>query len=738
MPCKVFGIPLFFITTLAEQLPSFLIKTSKGYELSSGSWQQPLPIYAEIIDNNGNSKELQSAYTSWSDSNQTATATVTSDAGTQLFFQDAFTPDQNGFKVSRTVTIQAKGTGEYAFDTMFTMQASKSSGISDYEFFMPGVWYRNAQNVPTPWFGTDPSAQYVLVRDDRTTYPLIMARNPVTSSWAALVHLNPDGSTVLNDNSRCTRIVNASLQCGSIGVVNTGKLQLAFNFPGSEGDTTRCGGATQQNKWANRNHPVTKGFSHSYQVAFIQGNQNSFAQAVQTSWRYAYDSANPNPPKADRTAVFQQSMALLNEYVGKYNGIPSVPFSIDLPSGEVTDASSQFGFTGKAPLAAAFMIAANLCKTTVQLQKTNSSWLNNAVDIIDTWVNKSMTSYGVPKTWYNTGSGSIGWRVASAYMGHIRVISDGMKGVITAWKFMQKPSWLDYCRKSGDFFVRNQAADGSFSGAWSYVDGTALADYQNTTYFVIPFLLDLYAATGNESYKQCALKAGDYSFKNVHSQYMYAGGAADNPNVRDKESGVLAFNAFLALYEAVKDSKWLTAAIQAGTYCETYVYIWAVPQFTGDGYLPLPSPRTVLGTSLVATGRSAADNYMAAGVDLYKRLYSYTNDNHFLQFSQFLADATAQLINWDGQLGYARRGLLPEAISIVDRGNVNKAGGTDTWLPWLTVCILEPYLAVDASSSSSTCPNGPSSDAARKTFSIIMLTLLCLCITIILPEIFAP
>lgn len=701
------------IGCVSAQLPTFLVQNSGGvYGLSLGSWQQPQPVIAQVVFHNRTIQELSSAYTSWTASTQTASATITTPSGTQLMFQDTFSSTSNGFQVSRTVSVQAASTHEYAFSTIFTMQAGKASGISDQEFFMPGVWYRNGINVPTPWFGTDPNVKNVFVREDRTAYPLIMARDPSTSSWSALLHLNPNGTTIMDDNSFLTPIVNANLQYGSIGVVNTGTLQLAFAYPGSEGDTTRCGGATKASTWAYRNHPLTVGFSHSYQVAFIQGSQNSFAEAVQASWRYAFNAANPKPPTADRTAIFIETMGLVGEYVQQYNGIPSVPFTINITSGAVLDASSQFGFTGKAPFIAAVMIAANMGKTTVQLQQPNSTWSNNAIAIIDTWVNNSMTKYGVPKTWYNTGTGTISWRGANAYMGHIRVLSDGLKGVLTAWKLIQKPYWLSYCQTAGDFFVSNQAADGSFAGAWFWTNGSEAAQYQNTTYFVIPFLLDLYNATGNVSYQQCALKAGEYSYQNVHSQYLYAGGAADNPNVRDKESGVMAFNAFLALYEATQDNKWLTAAIQAGTYCESFVYIWAVPQFTGAGYMPLPSPRTVMGSSFVATGRSAADNYMAACVHLYKRLYDYTCDTHFLQFSQFLADATAQLMNWDGQLGYARRGLMPEAISIVDRGDMAKAGGTDAWLAWLTACVLEPYMPMkNVSSSCTTTTASPSSTA---------------------------
>ena len=86
----------------------------------------------------------------------------------------------------------------------------------------------------------------------------------------------------------------------------------------------------------------------------------------------------------------------------------------------------------------------------------------------------------------------------------------------------------------------------------------------------VPFLLDLASVSSNLTYRLAAIKLGHFTLQSQYSQthlkkrdgksgvgnasswyrYGFAGGACDNPNVLDKEAGVLALQAFLALHAA--------------------------------------------------------------------------------------------------------------------------------------------------------------------------------------------
>jgi hypothetical protein len=99
-----------------------------------------------------------------------------------------------------------------------------------------------------------------------------------------------------------------------------------------------------------------------------------------------------------------------------------------------------------------------------------------------------------------------------------------------------------------------------------------------------------------------------------------------------------------------------------------------------------PTGRNTVGASLIATGQSGSDNFMAIAVYDYYKLYTLTNETHFLEFALFLERATKQVLDWDGTLGYKYAGLMNEAVTFAPR----RGHGVQKWLPWLSVAVLQP------------------------------------------------
>ena len=58
-------------------------------------------------------------------------------------------------------------------------------------------------------------------------------------------------------------------------------------------------------------------------------------------------------------------------------------------------------------------------------------------------------------------------------------------------------------------------------------------------------------------YLDAAIKAAQFVWDNYGDRGYFQGGTLDQPNVIDKEAGMLALEAFLALYETTKDQIWL-------------------------------------------------------------------------------------------------------------------------------------------------------------------------------------
>ena len=173
-------------------------------------------------------------------------------------------------------------------------------------------------------------------------------------------------------------------------------------------------------------------------------------------------------------------------------------------------------------------------------------------------------------------------------------------------------------------------------GEWAW-DGTVSANFTNVSDHPIPFLLDLHNVTGDRRYLQAAVAAGHFSAEAMGKSFAYIGGACDNPNVLDKEAGALALRAFVALHEATGDNaSWLGPAAQAALFVETWTYAWEVPLPVDDPDAVYPVSRTSLGGSLIASGQSGADNFMAEAVYDFYHLYRTLDDRHFLDFAIFL------------------------------------------------------------------------------------------------------
>jgi hypothetical protein len=603
-----------------------------------------------------------------------AEGTLTTPGGTRFQVTDRYAIAEASLTVDRTVRVVAVGTDK-AFSSRFSLYTSSPATIRDREFFVPSVWYRRNQAAPPDALASDPDAEAVLIREDRLPLPLAMVRDPKGGTTLEMAHLEPDGTAFSGEDFR-PRIIDGRMQFGSIGFLNSGRLSIAFQFPGSEGDRTYIGGPGKA--WAPRSHPVQLGFEHHYRLRVTAGSSAKFADAVQATWRRAYDDAAPKPPTADLEKVYRASMDLLAHYGIRYDGVPSMPFQARVPTGEVIDTSSQMGFVGKAIPAAALLL-----KDAVD--SNDAGRKRQAEDLINYWVENSLSPSGVPKTWYDIHkNGPVTWR---DFPTHLRIASDGMLAVLDAWRLDKRPAWLAYARRYGDFLVFKQESDGSIAGLWNW-DGMPNKPFKNVTYQTIPFLVALYSATGDERYRKAAIRAGEYCLSTVDQAYSYVGGAPDNPNVTDKEAGILAMQAFLALHSLTKDARWIAPAAQAGTNCETWTYAWNVPLPKDDPAVVYPRNRTTLGLSVIATGHSGADNCMAMTTYDYYRLWILTKDAHFLNYARFIAHSTKQMMDWDGTLKYAYRGLLSEVLTL----SPPHGQGLHGWLPWLTVAVLDPMV----------------------------------------------
>ena len=88
-------------------------------------------------------------------------------------------------------------------------------------------------------------------------------------------------------------------------------------------------------------------------------------------------------------------------------------------------------------------------------------------------------------------------------------------------------------------------------------------DSRASTPCAVRFLVQLYLVTKNSAYLQAAVRAGEWAYLHQYRLFEYRGGPCDTSDIMDKESGIYAMFAYIALYDISGDRKWLEAACGA-------------------------------------------------------------------------------------------------------------------------------------------------------------------------------
>jgi len=669
------------------------VAAESGVRLIAGdedAYTSPAPIELQIARLDGRAEWYQAGYSELTPSavlardSFMARGRITSGAGSVLEITDRWwaEPEEQLFGFKRTVAVVAAGPGDVAFNSRLRFIVPPERSIADYEVFVPGVWYRDNHGLKPTALAFHYTDRYIYIREDRLPLPLVVLRDPETQLALCLLHRNAYPATTMRDKGLKERVVDTGMQFGSLGVDNDPRPAATFVFPGTEGERTYIWGAkanAERKRTALRSHPVEPGVRHGYELAIRLAPATDFARTVRDSWRWAYGLYAPEILTVDTRKIYADSIDLLDRYWETSDDVPGFPFSVKVPSGEVYKRSYQMGFVGQQIPAAFFLIRHGL-------RMKNQALRAKGEAIVDFWASNSLTDFGMPRIWWDIAP----WRRWRPCPTQIRSASDGMEGMLAAWRVMKqhghdRPVWLDSCARFGDWLIETQNDDGSFFRAYDH-DGAPVHRGRENTSHPVRFLCELFHATGAEKYRDCALRAGTYSWDHEHVTADYVGGTPDNPNVKDKEACLMALNAYMALLDVTGDEGWLEAARRAANFAETWQYCWHVPPLPGEPKRTFPEGRKTTGLSIIATGHSGCDTFMSYHSFAYYRLYLLSGDEHYLDFAKQLLHNTKQTLDWDGSLGYAHPALHIEAGTVAPI----RGASVKVWLPWLTVSVLEP------------------------------------------------
>jgi len=712
---------------------------------------QPKPAQIEVFAGGENVRQLAAGYASVQKEPGTIVAKANVAGGGKAAFvvEDRWKVSGAMLLLDRKVSVTGAETnaGFYSAIRFSTAPAVK---WEDADYFAPGLLYGEPHTSAGAPGGSLPyRAKLFSIREDYLSAPLfgVSFRD---GNWAAVLDPAPRGDTTQAETTApaATPIIDERIQFGALGAfeASPGGIELGFWLPGT---TTEFGGGLGMREGVTatpvvrrRYHPVKAGFSQSYQVAFRFGKSESFRGMERDAWRWAWESLKPKVTPVDVEVVRHTLTDHLADRVLTVEDRAGIPFVIDAVSGKpgsfrpaLMSMSRRGGQTPGATNAPAGRggnslqqnqeladwaktVGINVDPQAAELElwpKIMMGFCGKNVEVADQLLQESdrdssprgqrMRKLGltiiesliriVPMSPAPAAEGfDIRTGKASAVRGapafSLRATAEDMRTMVDMFRRertlgRQHPEWFNWVKAYADWLVTVQREDGSFPANFQGGTGAPTGTSGVTTYTPVPLLVRMTEETGDKKYLNSAIRAADYIWSNFGSKCVFLG--ATGGDVADKESGMLSLEAFLSLYENTKEPKWLERAETAGSYAESWIWIWNVPMPTGANSSDLgwkPGVPTVGVNGIGANVAGHVDEYLDWAVPSYAKLFKYTGDGHYLDVARVLLHDTKSMLALPGRT-YDLLGPGWQQEHWRMGPGVRGIGAHRTWLPWISV-----------------------------------------------------
>lgn len=449
---------------------------------------------------------------------------------------------------------------------------------------------------------------------------------------------------------------------------------------------------------------MKEGNIHSYSVALIPDKKDNYNEAMMYAFGMGYKTEEPTIVDMNMDEIYRQNIELFKaEYrmFGKGNiKAAGLPWSLDLPDGTNTEGISfQMGFVGQ-------QIAVGYHMYRYGLDHHDSETKEKGKSMVDFWVSDAIMKTYFPTVWWDPADNATAGQ-RREYPSFLRCFVDGMEGLLDAYRISvahnePQEAWNQALKRVASNLVKKQNEDGSFYRAYKTNGDVETGGDRNThgtsklnTPVAIRFLVKMFEHTGETKYKEAAIKAADFSYNELYLKLgKYVGGTPDNPNTVDKEAAIFALYGFNAIHELTGDMKYLKAAEHAANCAMswTYCYDFAIPNRDAMDAKKNPFVKGgITGFSIIATGHSGADNFIAyMFYEMYK-LYIKTGNELYLHMAKLLQNNTKLNTDFDGRMNYKYRAFMPEATNVADLA----FRSVSLWLPWASIANIEPIVNLE-------------------------------------------
>jgi hypothetical protein len=680
-----------------------------GIEISNGivsQLKQPQPARIEIFDAEEDIRMLATGYhtVQLSDSGLDARAEIEYSDDVVFRVQDLWNMNGAVITVHRKVEIMGNAAG--GFNSSVVFEIDPVVGWDEVNFMAPGALYGDPSynSDRSPGGTLNYAARRFRMREDILSAPLF-ALSFNDGSSVAVLNPSPSGDSTVEETKLSSDVMtNARYQFGALGAWREDErpIEFGFQFPGTMSIYPFGPETPEEPRWIRRYHPIVRGDTHSYKLNFRFGLDESFRDMTRNAWRWAWDTLEPTVTTFDMEQIRRVLTDHLAAQAATIDGRTAIPFAI--ATFDTTDLQwnwtmAALGFVSKNIECADQLLREGDRDTTARGQEMRRIGLS----IISSMI-RALSTVPLKATGYDLATGKP-WVDHIWLAPWLRNATEDMIVLMRAYRRERgmgrlHSEWFDWLKAYTDWLILQQRADGSFPRRWESGSDEVAEETGTVSYAPVPLLVMMADETGDPVYMKSAVRAADYIWDNWGSRGFYVGGTSDNPNVTDKEAGMLSIEAFLSLYESTKEQKWLERAKAAADFTETWIWIWDLPMplDADDAELHWKKGVSIIGLQGITT-RSAGgvDTYMSWSVPAYAKLYRYTTDPHYLDVARILLHGNKSMIALPGRT-YDLKGVgwQQEHWGMGPGRNGRGVGGHRFWLPWVSVNNLYSITGLEA------------------------------------------
>jgi len=653
---------------------------------------QPRPAKLEVFRTEDDIRQLAAGYKAVQKSAAGIDARAEIAYGENVVFRvhDRWTVNGAVLSVRRNVEVAGSAPGGFYSSVALTVDPSIS--WCDVDYLAPGALYGDPtyNGDRSPGGTLNYAARRFMMREDLLPAPLFALSFKNGASVSVLDPAPRGDSTVAETKLLEPVMTDARFQFGALGARQTddGPIEFGFWFPGTVLSYGGGPGAQPTPRWARRYHPIAEGIEHTYQVSFRFGQNESFRDVTRNAWRWAWNTLNPAVTYID---VEQMRRVLIDHLVAQaatIDGRTAIPFVLSTVNDKLqwNWTMVAMGFVGKNLECADQLLREGDRDNTERGQKMRRTGLA----IISSMI-QALPTVPLQATGYDLATGKPHEHIWLAPW--LRNATEDMRVLMRAYRReraegREHPEWFNWVKAYVDWLVLQQREDGSFPRRWKPGSNEVEEPSGTTSYNPAPLLVMMTEETGDPKYRQAAIRAAEYVWTNWGTRGIFIGGASDNPNITDKEAGMLSMEAFLSLYDATREPKWLERAKAAADFAESWILIWNLPMplDADDAQLHWKKGVSTVGLQgITARVAGSYDEYLDWAVPSYAKLYNYTKDQHYLDVARVLLHDTKSMVALPGrQYDLKGIGWQQEGWRMGPGGLGRGVGGHRFWLPWVS------------------------------------------------------